>query len=374
MTAPDAVIVSTSGIPHADVADYTTTPLWTSAMPQGFAYRTTWPPAINRVITRIATEAPDAVLHTGDMVEGRWGEDIDGVGMFGPVDTLTQRKAALHRAADAYYGQLAAFWPANGIPLSRVHFGMGDHEYGNVDGDLQPRPGQWDLITEYRRAWARHFADDRSYPYRLVGGQQRRGCYGVMLPGHVGLVTLDPIVATGGLLHPLVWDYQRDWLAVTLRALRSNGARWLFVQTEIPMRGPNRKVNSSGLILENGAELWDICVAEGVDLVLASEFHAITTHSHGGGRPVQIVHGGMLYKGHANYLRIEVRPDRLEVFAKEMVGTTAKPGAMWAPGAKQAPGVLHMPTGTSGVGRGTLHRESGEFADREGFLLEGISS
>lgn len=94
---PTGVYVSTSGIPHADVGDYRQSPHWRPGMPTGISVA--WRRAIHTVIRRIAAEEPDAVFHTGDMVEGRWGIDREGAGVFGPVRTRAQRRRAISRAA-----------------------------------------------------------------------------------------------------------------------------------------------------------------------------------------------------------------------------------------------------------------------------------
>lgn len=49
------------------------------------------------------TAGADLVLHTGAMVKGRWGHDVDGAGVFGPVGTYRQRTAAVQLAGGTYY-------------------------------------------------------------------------------------------------------------------------------------------------------------------------------------------------------------------------------------------------------------------------------
>lgn len=117
---PTGVYVSTSGIPHADVGDYRQSPQWRPGMPTGIS--SAWRRAIHRVIGRIAAEEPDAVFHGGDMVEGRWGVDRRGTGVFGRVNTFTQRQDAIRRAGDLYYSQMKARWAAHGL---YPHFGVG---------------------------------------------------------------------------------------------------------------------------------------------------------------------------------------------------------------------------------------------------------
>ena len=77
-------IVSTSGVPHGDVANYRRSPFWHPGMPIGL--NDDWRTFLRTEIADI-TSGADVVLHQGDQVEGRWGQDCDGRGVFGPVGT-----------------------------------------------------------------------------------------------------------------------------------------------------------------------------------------------------------------------------------------------------------------------------------------------
>lgn len=364
-----ARIVSTSGIPHHDVGDLTKSDQWRAGMPRGFPDHPTWRTSIDRVLSRLAAEDADAYLHTGDMVSGRWGVDPDRVGVFGPTRTYEQRRRAMRRAADLYYRQNLSSWTRNGISASRVHFAMGDHEYGEIGANGQITTEQYRMRADYRRSWNDRFIRGRGYR-RLGEGQQRHGSYAKMLPGRVGLVTLDPVVAYDGRFHVRIGGPQVRWLRSTLAALRDDGARWLIVQVEPPMIGPNHRSHSSGLLLENGRFLWGLAANHGVDLVLASEFHAVTAHSAGGRTPLQVVHGDQLYRAEANYLVIDVYDDRLELALRTMRGTRDQLYQFWAPAWARAPGVLRMPTSSQTVGRATLHAD-GRLTGRSGPLTEG---
>ena len=364
-----ARIVSTSGIPHADVGDLTRSAQWRPGMPRGFADHPTWRPSLDRVLSRLAAEEADAYLHTGDMVSGRWGVDRTGAGVFGPTATYVQRRRAMRRAGDLYYRQNLSWWTGNGIPASRVHFAMGDHEYGEIKADGGITAEQYRMRADYRWAWHDRFVIGRGYR-RLREGQQQHTSYAKMLPGRVGLVTLDPVMAYNGRFHMRVGADQLRWLRSTLGALRADGARWLIVQVETPMIGPNRRSHSSGLLLENGEYLWDLAKNQGVDLVLAAEFHNVTTRSTRGRAPVQVVHGDQLYRGEASYLVIDVFDDRLQLAVRTMRGTVDRWKEFWAP-AWRAPGVLRMPSYAQTVGRATLHAD-GRLTNRSGPLTEGL--
>jgi hypothetical protein len=82
------------------------------------------------------TEGADVVLHQGDQVEGRWGQDCDGRGVFGPVRTFAQQVDALTLAGNIYYSQIKRFWGDHD-----VLFGMGDHEIGDISPSGIVPPG-----------------------------------------------------------------------------------------------------------------------------------------------------------------------------------------------------------------------------------------
>jgi hypothetical protein len=316
-----------SGIPHHDIGNYTRSSFWKAGRPRGMRDHPTWARSIDVVLGRLARERVDAYLHTGDMVGGKWGVDHDRprAGIVGP--------------------------------------------YGNVERDGVPRTHQYKLIRDFRAAWRDHFVAGRGYR-RLTEGQQRHGAYATVLPGRVGLVTLEPLLRTNGRLVARIGPRQEAWLTRTLRALREDGSRYLIVQSEVPLLAPNRARHSSRLILRNVERIYDICARAGVDLILSGEFHAITTTTDRGRTPVQIVHGGQLYRAHVNYLVIDVFDDRLEITAKGMTGTRDRPSAFWAAHRQRAPGVLTMKRETTLLGRATLR--DGRLINRSGYLTEGI--
>jgi hypothetical protein len=246
---------------------------------------------------------------------------------------------------------------------------MGDHEYGDLESHGIPRDNQYELMHDYRAAWRDHFVAGRGYR-RLNESQQRHTSYATMLPGRVGLVTLDPMLRQDGRIVARVGAAQEEWLGRTLRALRADGARHLIVQVEVPPLGPNRSDHSSDMVLENGERIYDICAQAGVDLILSAEFHAITTTTNHRRKPVQIVHGGQLYQAHVNYLVIDVFDNRLEITAKGMTGERSQLGAFWAPHRHRAPGTLTMHRATTVLGRATLR--DGRLVNRSGYLTEGI--
>ena len=370
-----ARVVSTSGIPHHDVGNYTRSSFWRRGDPRGIPDSRTWRGTIDHVLGSLAAERADAYLHTGDMVSGRWGVDRDRpkAGIFGPTGTLAQRRAAVERAGNLYYRQNKSWWARNGIPAGSVHFGMGDHEYGNTNADGRPRSHQLAFVPRFRDVWRRHFVDGRGYRYRLDSGQQRHGSYATVLPGGVGLVTLDPILVDGGLMRARIGSAQERWLRDVLADMEVRGIDFVVVQVEIPPRGPNRAFHSGRQTLDNGAALWDLLDARDVDLVLSAEWHDVTMRSDGGSTPVQVVHGSQLYQARANYLVIDFFDDgSIEVVAKAMTGTRDTSTKLWAPDLLRAPNEVRVRARPAVVGRlgiapdGAVIRDTGRLAEYGG--------
>ncbi|HYF74449.1 MAG TPA: hypothetical protein VD864_16590, partial [Nocardioides sp.] len=80
---------------NQDVGDLRTLPRWRPGDPNS------WTPelqeSIDRFLDEIASLEPGSVLVPGDLVEGRWGIDRTGSGLFGPVRTTMQKRQALRR-------------------------------------------------------------------------------------------------------------------------------------------------------------------------------------------------------------------------------------------------------------------------------------
>ena len=167
-------IVSTSGVPHGDVANYRHSPYWRPGMPTGL--NPSWVEFLRTEVADI-TSGADVVLHQGDQVEGGWGQDCDGRGVFGPVGTWAERVRALTLAGNIYYSRLKRFWGDRD-----VLFGMGDHEIGDLPPSGIVRPGRFKYRAHsyWNRVWQRHYGPSRYASRR----------------GRVGIITFDPFMKT----------------------------------------------------------------------------------------------------------------------------------------------------------------------------------
>jgi len=347
---PDSLIqriVSTSGVPHGDVANYRRSPYWRPGMPIGL--NRDWRVFLQTEIANIADGA-DVILHQGDQVEGRWGEDCDGRGVFGPVGTWDQRVRAITLAGNIYYSQIKRFWGDRD-----VLFGMGDHEIGDIgpNGIDPPWTFTYQAHKYWNQVWHRNYGPSRYASRR----------------GDVGIITFDPIKKAPHGIVARISRSDMSWAHDKIAHWRSNGVKWFLAQSEIPAIGPNRAIGSSGLLLENGDRVWRKFGTWGVDLFLAAEFHDDTTHARNGMTPVEVVHGGRHLR--ASWLVIDEYADRLELTLMRSHGAYVGDDTVWATSCRQrlprhpVPGTPHV------VGTMTIHAD-GTTSDRTGRLLEGI--
>jgi hypothetical protein len=149
---------------------------------------------------------------------------------------------------------------------------------------------------------------------------------------------------------------------------RANGVRWFLVQSEIPAIGPNRKSGTSGLLLENGDQVWRRFAKMGVDLFLAAEFHSDTTHTRGGLTPVQVVHGGRHLR--ASWLVIDEYQDELQLTLMASRGSQVGDGTIWSTFCNARLPRHPIPGRQKITGTMTIHAD-GTTSDRTGRLQEG---
>ena len=341
-------IVSTSGIPHGDVADYRRSPYWHLGMPTGM--NSDWRDFLQAEIANV-TSGADVVLHQGDQVDGRWGQDCGGRGVFGPVGTWADQVRALSLAGNIYYSAMKRIWRGHD-----VLFGMGDHETGDISPSGVVLPGTFTYRAHryWNRVWQRHYGPS------LYASRR----------GRVGIITLDPIKKTPHGIVARVSDSDLDWTRDRIAHWRANGVQWFLVQSEIPAIGPNRGSGTSGLLLRNGDEVWRRFAKMGVDLFLAAEFHADTTHTRGGKTPFQVVHGGAHLR--ASWLIVDEYDDQLQLTLMSSHAGHVGDQTIWAPSCRwQLPRHPALPGTPEVIGTMVIHAD-GTLSDRTGRLLEGI--
>jgi hypothetical protein len=348
---PMATFVSTSGLTHTDIADVATLRAgvgWDPGDPNSLD--DDWVTAMDTVWDQLASEDPDAVLATGDMVGGFWGVDRDGTGIFGPVDTLQHKAQAVIHAGHAYESTVRDEAAAHGLVL---YPGMGDHEMGNfgtrgvLSPDRFPAQAHW--------AWVRAWTD--------VFG--RRPYYHVTLPGSVELWTLQPFhQSADGSVSAVIGRAQRRWLT---KSLDASTARWKIVQSEIPpYSSPGfTGFSTSGTHLLNAGQVYRLLARHGVDLLLCAEFHEVDALQRQG--LPEIIHGGALGRGRVNYLTIDVYRQTLRITLSRMAQAAVdKTETLWMPSQRNRPALhITMPSGATVTGHLTVSHDGITSADGE---------
>ena len=111
---------------NQDVGDVTRSPFWRQGMPRGT--NSSYEASLDHVIDQMLRHDPQSLLVAGDMVEGAWGQDVLGSGVFGPTRTVDQRRRAVREAAKVYLKQWHARFATRDLTVWPA---IGDHEIGD---------------------------------------------------------------------------------------------------------------------------------------------------------------------------------------------------------------------------------------------------
>lgn len=331
---PDYTFVSVPDFLNQDVADLPASEcaLWEEGDP--VSTTPAYEQQLGMVLDDVARQGATDVLVAGDMVEGRWGQDREGTGIFGPVGTYAEQVAALERAACTYYTAWQERFDRRGLT---TYTAIGDHEIG--DNPWRITDGHPYRVFKHRAhrvfkdQWAKYLnGDGHRFPAHPRAGQARKTAYAVPLHPEVLLVTVDVFRRTDTNVVVGPDRAQLDWLGRTLKRARARGVDWVLVQGHVPVLGPVRSTMSSWpkVSFRKGREsrFWRLLARYDVDVYLAGEVHATTAGRRNG--VTQIAHGGLFYTGETSYLvgRVFGRRLELETRAFDVVRTLA-PSRLW---------------------------------------------
>ena len=316
-----------------------------------------WARALDVILDEVQAESPAAVLVAGDLVEGHWGIDIDRTGIFGPVRTRPQRRAAITNAGNLYYGEWAKRFSDRGL---RVLPAIGDHEVGD-----NPWPaGSFKLaaVPTYKRVWAKKFtrtATGNRFPLRPIGTNFEDTAYSVRIANTL-FVTVDVFKPTEDGMRVTVSGGQLSWLDRMLGRARRSGIKHIIVQGHTPVLGPVRNRHSSELTMPDREDsaFWRLLERHDVDLYLAGEMHDMTTRTEGG--VVQVVHGALATWGEANYLVGRVYRDRIELRLKKFHGVVTNRKKIWNTDYKRPHRGVRFSRDTETVGRIVIDKSQGD--------------
>lgn len=340
LPAPDFEMVLSNDFLNNDVGDTRRSPLHGPGDPTSTNAR--FERSLSTVLDSFASEfgpgtSPRYVAVAGDLVQGHWGMDTAGTGIFGPVDTDAQRLKAVRRAGRLYYTQWMERFAEHGLqPLP----GIGDHELGdNPWAGASPRRADYVRFKQQTIPfWKRTFGDftqrrpDGSFTHPdRPPGQARHSAYATRLSPEVQFVSLDAFIQTGRDVITKVDKDQLAWLQGVLEDARADGVSWVVVQLHPYIAGPVRQRGSSSLRYRAGigSRLWRLMDQYGVDLVSAGEVHAVTATQPEPGGPVQIANGGVFAPGWTSYLDLEFVGDTLSITAKAFSVAVDRRDRLW---------------------------------------------
>ncbi|MCF6377300.1 metallophosphoesterase [Nocardioides KLBMP 9356] len=315
---------------------------------------------LRHVLDEMASYGTRDVLVAGDLVEGRWGRDDSGSGVFGPVRTEKQRMRAWRRAAAVYYPAYRQRFADHGL---RTFPAVGDHEIG--DDPWKARRDPWiafkrSHVPQFKQIFADEMLTTASGRSRFSKhpskGPARRTAYAVRLDADVLLVTLDVFERRGGDVHMSVDPAQLRWLERVLRKARRDEVPWVMVQGHVPMTGDVRARNSSHLTYEKGdrSALWKAMVDGGVDVYLSGEVHDQTVHQVDG--ILQVSHGSLFYRGEASYVVGQATADELVLENHQFRGEIGFEDRLWTTSRQGAPGHISYPDPSLVTGTLEAHR------------------
>jgi len=117
-----------------------------------------------------------------------------------------------------------------------------------------------------------------------------------------------------------------QWLEEVLSEARKDaGIKHIFVQSHLPVIYPVRKVNSSGMLMDDGIEnpFWKVLRRYNVDIYFAGEVHANTVTKDPGSDIIQLVSRGNFFN---NFQTLDISDDRIEVVCYNQLGDKAADG------------------------------------------------
>lgn len=256
-----------------------------------------WEDSLSYILKSVKAENPDFLVVAGDLVMGEWHVNKDRKGIEG-----------IRHFADRYYPAWKNRLEAHGL---KWYAGIGDHELGDNSWHYK---GALEMVAEYKKQFREHLG------MPLNGPEHMKGTAFWWRHKNVVFVSVDLFEkgkSNQGVIRAGVTGKQLEWLKGVLK--KNEDADHKIVMGHAPCLGPVRKWSSSGLMVVGGreSEFWQAMDANGVDLYLCGEVHAITCTERDGVQ--QVAHGGLIgYNTRTNYMVVDVYDDRLELTIKEI--------------------------------------------------------
>jgi hypothetical protein len=136
----------------------------------------------------------------------------------------------------------------------------------------------------------------------------------------------DTVIGDEGTVTGTVTGEHLEWFEQVLsEARRDEGIRHIFVQSHLPIIYPVRKVNSSGMLMDDNMDnpFWQIMRKYNVDIYFAGEVHANTVTKDPESTVVQLVSRGNFFN---NFQTLDISNDRIEVVCYNHIGEETSDG------------------------------------------------
>ncbi len=280
----------------------------------------------------------ELILMPGDSNGGHW--DAQGF-IKNNFPGATPEEAILKAGHLCYSGMIQSFREGG---YSKLLMAVGDHELGD-----NPWPAGSAVARcqpQFREAFAKEFnmnPDGGRFLYdkpigkaaaRPLGTPYENTSYAYRHK-NVLFITVDvfhqedsdKVIGDEGSVTGTVTGEHLQWLEKVLSEARKDaGIKHVFVQSHLPVIYPVRKVNSSGMMMDENTEnpFWKLLRKYKVDIYFAGEVHANTVTKDPESDLVQLVSRGNFFN---NFQTLDISDDRIEVVCyDQMIDTKTSEG------------------------------------------------
>jgi len=280
----------------------------------------------------------DLILLPGDSNGGHWDRP-DFIKRKFPG--LSAKESILKAGHLCYSGMIDSFKKGG---YSTLIMAVGDHEVG--DNPWRAGSAVSRCQPQFREAFAREFNMDPDggdflhkdsigkAASRPLGTKYENTSYATRHK-NVLFVTVDAFhqedpnkrIGDEGSVTGTVVGEHLQWLENVLSEARKDaGIKHIFVQAHLPVIYPVRKVNSSGMLMDDNTEnpFWKLLRKYKVDIYFAGEVHANTATKDSESDLVQLVTRGNFFN---NFQTVDITDDRIEVICQnQKIGTQPSDG------------------------------------------------
>ncbi len=280
----------------------------------------------------------ELILMPGDSNGGHWDTPKFIQNNFPGV---TEEESVLEAGRLCYSGMIDSFRKGG---YSKLIMAVGDHEMG--DNPWPAGSAVSRCQPQFRESFAKEFnmnPDGGRFLYEKPIGKAASRPLGTPYENtsyayrhkNVLFITIDAfhqedpdkVIGDEGTVTGTVVDEHLQWLQNVLsEARKDSGIKHIFVQSHLPVIYPVRKVNSSGMLMDDGTGnlFWQALRKYKVDIYFAGEVHANTVTKDPESDLVQLVSRGNFFN---NFQALDITDDRIEVVCYDQkAGTKTSEG------------------------------------------------